>query len=1285
MSFSISVTNLNENQGLATVTVTRTHSGYAETVTVIPNTNWGSANNTDFGHSTTFPLTFQSWETFKTYKFTIYNDLIAEQTETFGMSLLDNFGNQLASTSFTIFDDDVAAVVPTVNISQDTSIREADGSVVLNVSLDRAPTSTVSVQWYAAPGSATGGADYTSVFPTNLTWNPGDSLTQQVRVYLANETENIDQSTEYFFVNLQNGNGVNIGDGSATVTILDSYVAPVVTPPNVSISQDTTVRESDGSVLLNITLDKAPTGTVSVQWYAAAGTASGGADYTSVFPTTLTWTPGQSLTQQVRVYLSNEIANIDLASENFFVKLQNGNGVNIVDGSATVTILDSYVAPAVTQPNVSISQDTSVRESDGSVMLNVTLTKAPTSTVSVQWFAAAGTASGGTDYTSVFPTTLTWSPTDSLTKQVKVYLNNEIANVDLASENFFVKLQNGNGVNIVDGSATVTILDSYVTPAGQPTFTITNAGTVTEGGNAQFTVTMVGNISAPTTIYYSTAPGNGSNVASGVEGDYLKTWVNKSITFQPGGSKTALISIPTIIETGNPVEGAETFTVILMNQPDGTLLATGTATIAANGSSIDGAPLLVSTSPGDGATAVAVGSNVTLTFNENVKMGVGSFVIYNANGTVAKTIPVSDISQVTFNNKLVTINPTSDLEANKDYYVKFAAGVIKDIAGNSFAGITTTSGLNFHTAATTTSTISSDYLFSDAAKNGGHLGTAAMLALAAYNLAPGELTGAGKNDLDYASGVPHSNLHADGLRWLTASDLPSLSPISVNNPSFPNKGLLSNGVYVNKNAAALVGVTNDALFISFRGTNDVSAGKGKFFLGGGTPDTDHWFDYTGGNPPPSFGNDEGMAEHYALFADLIAAAKAYIAANPGIKIFVTGHSLGAAMAQKFVLDNPTMNIEAILFASPGFGEGFGDDPRINNLWLKNDIITAGALIKFNSGDDNVIYHNMGGLLPTGDNHYMTKYLKFASFLAENGINSAELRNLDGVNFDRFYANAENPAAADISVGTGKDTIYGSVLSDVILGGDDNDVLSASGFILTNTGANIAFDGKVDRLYGGKGDDTFVINETKDIIIELAGADVYGYDTIQSGMISINLNNYANVEHVALTGNSNLNATGTAANNWILGNSGNNIISGGAGNDRLSGGTGNDTMNGGLNNDVIIGGLGKDTLTGGGDSDTFVFDAVLGFGNIDSITDFSVVNDIIQLSSAIFSAIGLSGQLAASMFNFGTKATQLDDRIIYNSSTGALYYDTNGSGFFGSTQFATIGTGLSLTNLDFIIV
>ncbi|MEI6426801.1 MAG: Ig-like domain-containing protein [Pseudanabaena sp. ELA607] len=126
-------------------------------------------------------------------------------------------------------------------------------------------------------------------------------------------------------------------------------------------------------------------------------------------------------------------------------------------------------------------------------------------------------------------------------------------------------------------------------------------------------------------------------------------------------------------------------------------LAIDDFTITSGGSDTT-APTIATLSPADDATAVVVGNNLQVTFNENIQKGTGNIVIkQSSDNAVVETIAVTS-AQVTVSGSTVTINPTNDLIAGTGYYVEISAGAIKDTAGNNFAGITGSTAWNFTTA-----------------------------------------------------------------------------------------------------------------------------------------------------------------------------------------------------------------------------------------------------------------------------------------------------------------------------------------------------------------------------------------------------------------------------------------------------------------------------------------------------------------------------------------------------------------------------------------------------------
>ncbi|MCP5229071.1 S8 family serine peptidase [Accumulibacter sp.] len=292
------------------------------------------------------------------------------------------------------------------------------------------------------------------------------------------------------------------------------------------------------------------------------------------------------------------------------------------------------------------------------------------------------------------------------------------------------------------------------------------------------------------------------------------------------------------------------------------------------------------------------------------------------------------------------------------------------------------------------------------------------------------------------------------------------------------------------------------------------------------------------------------------------------------------------------------------------------------------------------------------------------------YLTGSGAISATGNDLANV----LYGNGNS--AANVLAGGPGDDIYFPGAGDTIVeapGGGDGDLvvsdlswtLSANveqlyltgGAAISATGndlPNVLYgngNSAANVLAGGLGDDSYFAG-AGDSVVEGAGA---GTDTVYTdGDHSLS----ANVENLYLIVSTAAVLTGNALDNTLHGNAG------------------NDTLNGGLGNDLLTGGAGNDVIRF--DS---LFDALT---NLDTITDFSVTDDTIELENAIFTSLMTTGPLAVDSFRLGTAAVDADDYVIYDSGTGALYYDADGSGTGAPAQFAALGSGLALTNLDFLV-
>ncbi|MEL0588428.1 MAG: calcium-binding protein, partial [Planktothrix rubescens PR221] len=194
-----------------------------------------------------------------------------------------------------------------------------------------------------------------------------------------------------------------------------------------------------------------------------------------------------------------------------------------------------------------------------------------------------------------------------------------------------------------------------------------------------------------------------------------------------------------------------------------------------------------------------------------------------------------------------------------------------------------------------------------------------------------------------------------------------------------------------------------------------------------------------------------------------------------------------------------------------------------------------------------------------------------------------------------------------------------------------------------------------------------------------------------------------------------NLTGTANADVINGLAGNDTLNGLAGNDTLDGGTENDRLDGGLGNDNLIGGSGadqllgsdgndslsgdaaNDILTGGLGVDKFIYNTNAAFTTtalgVDSITDFTIAQgDLIVLDKTTFTSISSIAGTGFSVVSEFAKvttdalaATSAAD-IVYNSTTGGLFYNQNGTaaGLGTGSQFLTLTNKPALTATQFLI-
>ena len=265
--------------------------------------------------------------------------------------------------------------------------------------------------------------------------------------------------------------------------------------------------------------------------------------------------------------------------------------------------------------------------------------------------------------------------------------------------------------------------------------------------------------------------------------------------------------------------------------------------------------------------------------------------------------------------------------------------------------------------------------------------------------------------------------------------------------------------------------------------------------------------------------------------------------------------------------------------------------------------------------------------------------------------------------------------------------YGTVIENAVGGSGNDDITGNAAANILNGG------GGADTMLGGAGNDTYVVDNAGDKVYEtttIGGAvNSGGSDTVRSS-VTYTLGNF--VEKLTLTGLAAINGSGNALANALVGNGAANILRGANGNDVLVGGAGADTLYGGAHNDLLRGGAGSDVLFGGAGSDIFRFDTALSTStvkNVDWIRDFDPAQDTIQLENSIFTRFGTgtTGPISPALFRANTTGLAQDgnDYLIYETDTGKLFYDANGSAAGGSVQIALLQANLALSSADYALV
>ena len=485
-----------------------------------------------------------------TISITIINDKEIEEAESFIVEILQPSSNSLLDTATATIEDDDD--LPSLSIADATALESA-GAIEFTVSLSATSDSATSFDYRTQDGSASSPSDYTSVTKKTASITAGASTTT-ISITIINDKEI--EEAESFIVEILQPSSNSLLD-TATATIENDDL------PSLSIT-GATALEGAGSIKFTVSLSESfPGNIVSFDYTTIAGSASAGADYTSVVAGRATIDIGK-LTTSIMIDIIND--DIVEDAEIFIVEISNPSNATIDKNRARATAtIENDDLPSL------FIVDATAKEGAGSIEFTVSLSEAfPGKAVSFYYetIEIAGGASAGTDYTSD-----TGRATIDIGKTTTSIMI-DIINDDIVedAETFMVEISNPINATIDKNRAraTATIEDDDL-----PSLFIVDATAKEGAGSIEFTVSLSEAFPGKAVSFYYETIEIAGGASAGT--DYTSDTGRATIDI---GKTTTSIMIDIIND--DIVEDAEIFLVEISNPINATIdknRARATATI----------------------------------------------------------------------------------------------------------------------------------------------------------------------------------------------------------------------------------------------------------------------------------------------------------------------------------------------------------------------------------------------------------------------------------------------------------------------------------------------------------------------------------------------------------------------------------------------------------------------------------------------------------------------------------------------------------------------------------
>jgi hypothetical protein len=681
--------------------------------------------------------------------------------------------------------------------------------------------------------------------------------------------------------------------------------------------------------------------------------------------------------------------------------------------------------------------------------------------------------------------------------------------------------------------------------------------------------------------------------------------------------------------------------------------ATHSQLLVQQGVSVDTqAPTLLWSTPADNDFVLTanLGNNITLRFSEAVVKGNGYIQLWNkTTGQPVEAFDVNSSALVTgWGTSTLTINPTANLAAATDYFIKVSDNAIQDNSGLAYSGMNSDLPLNFSTQSADGSfAVTSS--FSSAASPNAYFRSATTA---------GDFNGDGYDDLllgvagSSQSGVYviYGNAQGEGLNL-------DKDPIMSNGVIAADQGFKIQGrdyfgtavsgigdVNGDGFADVLIGASSDSQGGSNAGAAFVvygSADPAALNLSSGTIAAARGFKIVSGKGSIALGgsvsgvgdfNGDGIADF------IIGAPSLGVNSDGGSAYLVYGKTNGSTLtlgADYSIAATDGLLLSGSAADRAGFSvSGAGD---INGDGLADVIVGAPSSLANNNGASYVIFGgatggNMDALVTAGKGFKISGSTGTNGFQTGSSVKSAGDVNGDGF-ADLIVATDTNQPYTAAYVVYGSATPTSMTISNAALAASQGFRIfsgATTGAVLgqVSSAGDINGDGFADMIVGSnKGSSYVVYGSATGADVDLTAATIAASKGFK--LTYSTANNATNAQDVAFAGDfdgdgltdlviaeqsstsGNVNSykivfggtqwlttpvigngvvTGTAASEAILGSTENDTLTGGGGVDRFFAGMGDDTIVLTANDvtnlgNVAAGQAAKASVNGGGGYDT----------------------------------------------------------------------------------------------------